>query len=177
MSLPESIYRFGQVSIAINSPGEFWWGEENGGRLKMLKLAFTGVISILLSFGGFFGYQWYRNRPPATEESEKAASMEEVKTDFISIAVFKDGKVDGYVTFRAKLLLKDEDRMAEAGYLVADAIHRKLDTFSNLFGDNFRPKDAKLLEEPLLAALSDRLGVGEIGSIVLTDIAYDNRIQ
>lgn len=142
----------------------------------MLKLAIAGVISIAISCGGFFGYQWYQNRPPATEESVLVQSMEEAKTDFISIAVFREGKVDGYVTFRAKLMLKDADRMAETGYLIADVIHRKLDTFSEVFGENFRPKDAKLIEEPLLAALTERLGEGEIGSLVLTDIAYDKRI-
>lgn len=142
----------------------------------MLKLAIVGSVSILLSCGGYFGYHWNASRP-VKNETAHAAQMELVKTDFISVAVFKRGKVDGYLTFRANIDLKDGNRLAEAGYLISDTIHRRLAIFTELFGDDFKPRDAKLLEAPLFSALSDRLGSGEVGSLTLTDIAYDRRIH
>ena len=142
----------------------------------MLKHTAAGVIAILISCGGFFGFNWYRSHSAATEESETSASEPEIKTDFISIAVFKEDKVRGYITFRARLILKNKDRLAEASYVISDTIHRKLANFSDLFSEDFRPKDAKVIEDPLFAALSDRLGTGEITSLELSDIAYDKRI-
>jgi hypothetical protein len=143
----------------------------------MLKLVIVSALSIVVSCGAFFGYQWYENRPTQEEKIAPSVSMEETKTDFISVAIFKNGKVDGYVTFRAKLMLKDPSRLPEAGYLIADAIHRKLDTFSQLFGEKFELKDTKLIEDPLLSTLIDRLGSSEVASLTLVDIAYDKRIQ
>ena len=143
----------------------------------MLKMAGAGLIVIALSCGGFYGYRWYATAPTAPEPDARTVSLEDAKTDFISIAVFKDGKVEGYVSFRAELTLKNADKATEAGYIISDTIHRRLEVFSELFGVEFDPKDAKLIEEPLFAALVDRMGKDEIGSLKLADVAFDKRIQ
>lgn len=143
----------------------------------MPKLAIAGLVAVLLSCGSFFGYHWYVNRPAEPEAPANSASFEEIKTDFISIAVFKEGKVDGYITFRANIGLLNAAKIAEAGYVISDAIHRKLPEFSELFSNGFKSKDAALIEEPLLAALSDRLGKENVNSIKLTDLAYDKRVE
>ena len=140
-------------------------------------MAAVGLIVIALTCGGFFGYNWYVNRPVEPVAEAAPAEFEDAKTDFISIAVFEEGSVQGYVSFRAELSVKSADLAPEASYLIADTIHRKLSVFSKIIGKQFKPKDAKLIEEPLLASLQDRLGKDQIASIKLVDIGYDKRIQ
>ncbi len=143
----------------------------------MIKLAAAGVAIIALTCSGFYGYGLYQSAPDTPADEIQGAGFEETKTDFISIAVFRNGVVKGYLSFRAVLTLKDTDRLAEAGYFIADTIHRKLPVFCQLISDPFDPKDAVELEKPLFAALSDKLGKDAIGSLKLADVAFDKRVE
>lgn len=140
----------------------------------MIKIAATGLVVMALTCGVFYGYRWYETAAP--EPVAHVAGLEEAKTDFITVAVFKDGAVSGYISFRANITLANTDKIAEAGFIISDAIHRKLPLFASMFKDPINPKDVRLLEEPLLAALTDKLGKDEIGSVKLVDIAFDQRI-
>jgi hypothetical protein len=143
----------------------------------MIKLVSTGVLVIALTCGAFHGYQLYISLPNVPASEGEGNSSKEVKTDFISVAVFRGGVVKGYLSFRAVLTLKDTDRLAEAGYFITDTIHRRLPAFCELISDPFDPKDAVELEKPLFAALSDKLGKDMIGSLKLADVAFDKRVE
>lgn len=142
----------------------------------MLKLGFIGLMTVAVSCSLFWGYDWYVNQPAKPAAETPLSGFSPVKTDFISVAVFDSQQVVGYVTFRAVVELKNEGLIAEAGYVIADLLHRKLAAFSKVFGGKADRKSFSTFEAPLLEALKSRLGQEDIGSVKLTDFAYDRRL-
>lgn len=142
----------------------------------MLKFGITALVSVIVSCGGFWSYDRFINSPAESGSEPLSMEFSPVKSDFISIAVFNSERVVGYVTFRAIVDLKKEDTITEAGYVIADLLHRKQASFSKVFDGGGSRNSLASFEAPLLEALRTALGKDEVGALKLTDFAYDRRL-
>lgn len=142
----------------------------------MLRLVFIAVWVILVTCGALIGAAWMQTPKPA-EAGPTGPSLSTVKTDFIAVSVFRGGKVDGYLSFRAVLSVPDEDRAEEIGWVISDSMNRQLPLLGSLVADPFDPAIGKTLAPLLLADVNKRLGDGTLAKIDLTDVFFDKRVQ
>jgi hypothetical protein len=146
-------------------------------REQMFQISIAGVLSILAVIGSYCGYDYYLSAASQPEISGEETAKEPAKTDYITIEIFKGGKVAGYLSFRALVSLKDPAAINMASYHIADIIHRKLPMVAPMTADAPADGSTDRLQSLLLPALKTRMGPGNISGLKIVDMAYDQRIQ
>lgn len=138
----------------------------------MLRMPIVGFAVILLTSGCFAVYQWQLNRQASPLPETSSVARETVKTDFISIAIFKNGKVGGYFTFRAIIDMVNPDKKIEIEYLISNFIYRNLDI---LLKKNVESEIFELDIEKIENSIAESLGEDHIYSFKIVDDIYDRR--
>lgn len=141
----------------------------------MLKISSVGLLAILVTSGSIAGYQWHQNKPAEQLQEASTASYETIKTDFVSIAIFDKGKVDGYFTFRAEIGLSDPSRSLEVEYLITNFINVNQSKFPLRSGKNISPNELAFFEKNVIESISPLFKNSQIYKFKMNDIAYDKR--
>jgi hypothetical protein len=143
----------------------------------MIQISIAGVLSILAVIGSYSGYNYYLSVAGQPEITSAENAKEPAKTDYITIEIFSRGKVAGYLSFRALVLLKDPAAINMASYHITDVIHRKLSILAPLIAIPLANQAADQLQSLLLPALKTRMGPANVSALKIIDLAYDQRIQ
>ena len=143
----------------------------------MLQIAVSGFIAVAAVIGAYSGYGYYAAMGPPSAPAEAAKADELVRTDYITIEIFKGGSVAGYLSFRADAHLRDPAAIDMVGYHISDFAHRNLSKLTQLVPLPVNEGAAKALQSFLLPALKVRMGAANISALEVVDVAFDKRIQ
>ena len=143
----------------------------------MLQIAVSGFIAVAAVIGAYSGYGYYAAMGSHSAPAEAASSDEPVRTDYITIEIFKGGGVAGYLSFRADAHLSDPAAIGMVGYHISDFAHRNLAKLTQLVPLPINEGAAKALQSLLLPALKVRMGPANISALEVVDVAFDKRIQ
>lgn len=142
----------------------------------MLKIAGSGLISIMAVIAAYAGYGFYSARGSQSPADVAAKLEEPLKTDYITIEFFDGGRVSGYLSFRAIVGLKDPADIAVASYNISDIAHRSLPKLKQLVPIPLTQVASERLQGFLLPALKARMGPTAIGELTVVDVAFDQRV-
>lgn len=143
----------------------------------MLKIAGSGLISIMAVIAAYAGFGFYSARGSQSSTEVAAKPDEPLKTDYITIEYFDGGRVSGYLSFRALVGLKDPADIAVASYHISDVAHRSLQKLKQVVPVPLTQDALERLQAFLLPELKSRMGPTEISELAVIDVAFDQRVR
>lgn len=143
----------------------------------MLRYFIVGFTTIFIAIVLYFLLIFYMNISKNTENKYNKNEVERTKTEIFTIAIFDQGKVNGYISFKAMLGLKDKNLMVSVSYQINDIIYRKLASFTALIDLPISQGLEEKIAGYLLANIQAQMGAETVTAIEVVELEYDRRIQ
>ena len=138
----------------------------------MVKTLITGLWAIVVTLGAFYGAMLFRAGSEARiAPKEIFASLEQLKTEVISVPMISEGRIEGYVLARFVYLMDAEKRKKLAidpGVILTDEAFRIIYASPVRDFQRIEKYDLSALTEKLKKNVNRRLG-GELVKDVLVD--------
>lgn len=140
----------------------------------MVKMAAGGLSGIVLSFLFYLIYQYYIFSKVDSNLQNSLLKYSDFKTDFLSIPIFKDNRVIGYLSFKLVIKISDLNKSSNVLYYINNLFYRNLDKFEQYLSSDTHIEDN--IYKIIVPAISKKFGSDSVGEVDILDLAYDKRI-
>lgn len=142
----------------------------------MLKIILTGIWICAVTLGAvYYSVQMAMPPEPGNEEANRAASLEYIRGENLSIPVIANGEVNGYFVARITVRI-DRDRIGKVEVplkqLLTDELITLLSNTSMTNLAHVRTFDPVAFKDHLKAGLNSKLGEGSIETVLIEQLDY-----
>jgi len=142
----------------------------------MVKIILTGLWAALSALGSFYGVMvWKAGHEARVMPKELFSTLEQIKTDIISVPMINDGKVEGYVLARFVCLMDADKRKrlsVQPEVIITDEAFRLIYSSPVRDFQRIEKYDLSKLTAQLKKSVNARLGGTLVKDVLVDSINY-----
>lgn len=144
----------------------------------MLKIAASGIIGVVLACLVFLINNIYISKIGSNENYRTSSDVSQIKSDFISIPVFKNSRVLGYISFKISFNSQAVENSDILISQVVDYIYRNPDFIkSDLDYERQSALSVKIITKNINENLFKGIKEYKTLNFSIVDFAYDKRLR